>query len=561
MKGRHLPSESVSTVENIDMPRGDHWLSNKLLRRALTLAVLLCGMAGSIFAGWQVKQLTEAEASAQFEGLCDEIQIRIRARLNAHAVLLRGAKSLLATSAGVSRDDWHAYIATMRTEELVPGYQAVGFGPFIPGSRLGEHIAAVRSEELSEYRVTPDGERDSYAPIVYIEPLAGRNPRSLGFDLLSEPIRRRALERARDTGDLTLTDRLTLSSEDEIDAQPGALIYSPVYRAGAPTRTVGEKRDALKGWVFGAYRIGDLMSGTLPRHLTGSGETIGIRVYDGAKATPEKLLFTNNEGGTPQGNGAALLHAERTVDFGGHSWLLVFDGTPALTGLRYSSVWFTTLSGLVITGLLFGMILLYYKRFDAQRVAEGLAGRIRNMAFHDSLTNLPNRLLLRDRMEMALAASKRSGCHGAVMMVDLDNFKPLNDECGHAAGDLLLIEVAKRLRGGVRETDTVARIGGDEFVVLLANLTGGEEAAQREANAVAGKILAALARPYFLQPAAHGEQAIEHRCSSSIGITLFSEHETDQHRIIKRADTAMYEAKRTGRNRTRFDSSKGAAVN
>lgn len=134
------------------------------------------------------------------------------------------------------------------------------------------------------------------------------------------------------------------------------------------------------------------------------------------------------------------------------------------------------------------------------------------------------------------------------MMVDLDNFKPLNDTHGHAAGDLLLVEVARRLQGCVRNTDTVARLGGDEFIVLLTLLTGNEEAVRSEASAVAGKILRALASPYRLQGPAAGSLSIEHRCSSSIGVVIFGSADREPGGIVRRADAAMYAAKRAGRN-------------
>ncbi len=228
--------------------------------------------------------------------------------------------------------------------------------------------------------------------------------------------------------------------------------------------------------------------------------------------------------------------------------MLVFNGSQASADVSYLPAFLTGAGGLVISGLLFGMMLLLFKRADAQQTAEGYAEQIRGMAYHDSLTGLPNRPLLLDRLQMALAGCKRDHVHGELMMVDLDNFKPLNDTHGHAAGDLLLVEVARRLQGCVRNTDTVARLGGDEFIVLLTLLTGNEEAVRSEASAVAGKILRALASPYRLQGPAAGSLSIEHRCSSSIGVVIFGSADREPGGIVRRADAAMYAAKRAGRN-------------
>lgn len=180
--------------------------------------------------------------------------------------------------------------------------------------------------------------------------------------------------------------------------------------------------------------------------------------------------------------------------------------------------------------------------------------QIRQLAFYDPLTNLPNRRLLGERLGMAMAASKRNGCYGALMFLDLDNFKSLNDSSGHEVGDLLLIEVAVRLKHCLRETDTVARFGGDEFVILIGSqITEGSEFATL-AGHLAEKILKSLSAVYQLTLKRPGEPdlVIEHHCSASIGVTLFRGNEASQDDLLKWADVAMYEAKRAGRNQIRF---------
>ena len=180
--------------------------------------------------------------------------------------------------------------------------------------------------------------------------------------------------------------------------------------------------------------------------------------------------------------------------------------------------------------------------------------KIRNLAFFDSLTQLPNRRMLLDRLRQAMANSRRSGCYGALLFLDLDNFKPLNDTFGHHAGDLLLIQVAQRVSGCVRETDTVARFGGDEFVVMLAELDAKREASESLARGIAEKIRGVLAEPFFVN--IEREDAprllIEHCCTASIGVVMFIDHEATVEEIIKWADHAMYQAKNAGRNNVCF---------
>ena len=179
---------------------------------------------------------------------------------------------------------------------------------------------------------------------------------------------------------------------------------------------------------------------------------------------------------------------------------------------------------------------------------------IRNLAFYDALTRLPNRRLLDDRLGQAMAASKRSGQYGALLFMDLDNFKPLNDRYGHYAGDLLLVEAARRISSCVRETDTVARFGGDEFMVMLGELAVDKTESSEESRTVAEKIRSILAEPYILtiQQKSNECSTIEHRCTSSIGVAMFISNETAMEDIIKYADLAMYQAKRDGRNLIRF---------
>jgi diguanylate cyclase (GGDEF)-like protein/PAS domain S-box-containing protein len=176
--------------------------------------------------------------------------------------------------------------------------------------------------------------------------------------------------------------------------------------------------------------------------------------------------------------------------------------------------------------------------------------RIRDLAFYDSLTKLPNRTLLFDRLNSALNTSNRTKMHGALMFLDLDNFKTLNDTLGHDQGDQLLIEVGQRLRNCVREVDTVARLGGDEFVIMLECLDEQEIEAAIQTHAIAEKIRSNLAEFYLLKSNLKNktQHFVEHYSTGSIGFVLFMGHETSSEELLKRADLAMYQAKQSGRN-------------
>jgi diguanylate cyclase (GGDEF)-like protein/PAS domain S-box-containing protein len=171
--------------------------------------------------------------------------------------------------------------------------------------------------------------------------------------------------------------------------------------------------------------------------------------------------------------------------------------------------------------------------------------KVQHLAYYDYLTDLPNRLLLRDRLQQALVSSARNSRHGALMFIDLDNFKNLNDTLGHDMGDMLLKLVTQRLMSCIREGDTVSRLGGDEYVVMLLDLGEQSIEAAAQTEAIGEKILAALGQHYQLDKHAY-------RCTASIGVTLFNgnQHSTDE--LMKQADIAMYQAKKAGRNALRF---------
>ncbi len=181
--------------------------------------------------------------------------------------------------------------------------------------------------------------------------------------------------------------------------------------------------------------------------------------------------------------------------------------------------------------------------------------KILELAQHDSLTGLPNRVLLNERLGLNMAASKRHKRYSALMFMDLDNFKTINDTHGHFVGDLLLIEVARRINSCIRAVDMVSRFGGDEFVVILSELAAGKAESTVQSRVVAEKLRALLDKPYVLTYRQQGksEITVEHHCTTSIGVVLFNELDSNQDDILKWADAAMYQAKEAGGNMIRYD--------
>jgi diguanylate cyclase (GGDEF)-like protein/PAS domain S-box-containing protein len=192
-----------------------------------------------------------------------------------------------------------------------------------------------------------------------------------------------------------------------------------------------------------------------------------------------------------------------------------------------------------------GQVTNYVAAFSDITQRKQAEDKIEQLAFYDPLTGLPNRRLLVDRLRQAIASGARNARHGALLFIDLDNFKTLNDTLGHDIGDLLLQQVARRLATCVREGDSVARLGGDEFVVMLEDLSDNAQDAATQTEVVGEKILATLNKPYQLASYAH-------HSTPSIGVTLFADHQGTIDDLLKRADLAMYQAKAAGRNTLRF---------
>ncbi|MDO9048362.1 MAG: EAL domain-containing protein [Methylobacter sp.] len=192
-----------------------------------------------------------------------------------------------------------------------------------------------------------------------------------------------------------------------------------------------------------------------------------------------------------------------------------------------------------------GQVTHYVGAFTDLSEHKDAEAAIHRLAFYDPLTDLPNRRLLNEHLELAMTVSAHNRHYAAIMMIDLDNFKAINDTKGHGIGDQLLVEVAQRLKACVRQGDTLARLGGDEFVIMLENLSMEVDKAATQAQGVGEKVLKAINQPYLL--GGH-----KHHSSASVGISLFTNHEATSEEILKRADAAMYLAKNAGRNTMRF---------
>ncbi|MEZ0600977.1 EAL domain-containing protein [Paraburkholderia sp. IW21] len=736
------------------------------------------------------RQATRHELLTQFDFSLGDAVSRVEQRMGTYELLLRGVQSLFAATGEIDRDKFRNYVGALNLNANFSGIQAIGIVEWVPATQRNAHVAAMRRQGLDGYTIEPMGPREDYAPIIQREPYVGLNRTSPGFDAWTNPVRRRAMEQARDSGMASISGKVRLSVDTEADAHPGFIMYLPIYAQGQSQDSVAQRRAHLVGWVYASFRMHDVIAslyGEQPPGLT-------IAIYDGVEPSAAALLHR-----TPAAGGQhlpAVMSANEYLVVGGHDWTLSMsaqddfksrfgrnaelliasagvglsvllalltwlmmtgrgramrlasamtqelreneekfraiadctvnwevwwgsDGKPRWinpsvqkytgytveecmampdfagtliypedrprvapefvkglqgfrgddlefrcvrkdgslvwlsvswvpisdakgdfigfrtsgrditerkqveTELRIAAVAFDSQEPMMITdanakilrvnsaftqctGYTAGEVVgqtprmlrsgrhgaaFFRGMWEAIHRTGGWQGeiwdrrkngevypkwltisavmrddgvvshyvgthhditerkiaeeRIKELAFFDALTRLPNRTLLLDRLRQAITASARSETCGALLFIDLDHFKTLNDTMGHDKGDLLLQQVAQRLAASILESDTVARVGGDEFVVVLGSLHENRQEAASQTEAQGEKILAVLGMPYQL-----GD--IEYRSTASIGATVFMGQQASIDELMKQADLAMYKSKEKGRNAVCF---------
>jgi PAS domain S-box-containing protein len=264
----------------------------------------------------RVERSAENELDATFTYRARDLTASLVRRMAVYEQVLQGARGFLRGSVDVSQQDFADYYAVLRLNERFPGIEALGIASIIPAARLDAHVAAMRAAGFADYEVNPPGPRDPYTSVTHIQPFGGRNLRAFGFDMFSEPVRRAAMEAARDSGAASATGRVTLVQEGAGGVQPGFLMYVPVYRPGLPRATLEERRAAIAGWVYAPFRMSDLMLGLGGEHAS----DLDVEIYDGQQALESALLY-RSPGARPSGARAMFAHTD-VIETAGRNWLL-----------------------------------------------------------------------------------------------------------------------------------------------------------------------------------------------------------------------------------------------
>ncbi len=339
--------------------------------------LLATGLGVTAVATMYQKSGAEMDARREFDSICGEIQSRIENRLKAREEILRGASAFFADDNGVTREEWREFADHLQIRENLPGTEAIGFAPLVSSRQLAQHVAKIRGDGFPDYEVRPPGERDFYAPVVFLEPFSGRNLLTFGYDMFADPVRRAAMEWARDHNAAALTGRLSLTQEGGEGAQAGVVMYMPVYRMGSAHGTVAERRSAILGWVGCPYRMDELMGGILGPLDVWDKWHIRLKIFDGGTEDPEALLYNSRPGDGLIPAGALTLRTP--IDAGAREWLLSFTQSGEGRALvDYDNVWLTTGAGTIISLLLAGLVLsLRNTKFEAKKIADRLTADLR----------------------------------------------------------------------------------------------------------------------------------------------------------------------------------------
>jgi diguanylate cyclase (GGDEF)-like protein len=704
----------------------------RYLQRTLPWLILGIGLVITYLLQNIAYQTNFKNVQERFEFRANEIVSNIESRIESYKIVLLGAKGLFLSSQNVERDEFREYVRQLNLAQSYPGIQGVGFSLLVKPEDLAAHTQKIRDEGFPYFAVTPIGIRDTYTSIVYLEPFDWRNQRAFGYDMFSEPMRRKAMQQARDTNSIITSGKVTLVQETERNKQPGFLMYLPVYHHDKLHTTLAERRENILGWVYAPFRMHDLMLGIMGPHFGEIGNSIAFDIYDGNTPAPENLMYDfEAQIVTRSSNHEPVFSTLKRVDIGGHIWTIAIRSLPSLeSNLAYKNAEYIAVSGVIVSlltafivwlllngrerafatakimtqelrsseahtsrlnralkllsdcnmamlraeneqlllkdicqmivdqggylmawvgyaqhdenksvlpmaeagdidnyldsikvswadnaygqgptgiairtgatdinhdylndprmapwresalqhgyqssiaiGLLnnkgaFGALTIYSKHpfafsKDEVELLEELAAdlsygittlrtraehklsedKVTFLAYHDTLTKLPNRLLLRESFSHLSKTALQKQIKIGVVLLDLDNFKHVNDALGHNMGDKLLTLVTERLLNNIHKTDILSRLDSDKFVLLLNDIPDNSHFVKRIQHIINN----------FSDPFEVDTNVID--TTASIGISIFPNDGSELDLLLKKADIAMYHAKDYGRNMCQF---------
>jgi PAS domain S-box-containing protein len=313
----------------------------------LPATLLICSIILTLVAWYISRRHLQDKAKDRFEYNVSDIHSAIRVRMLEYEQVLRNAVGFFYAADTVTRSEWKTYVQTLRLQEFYPGILGLGYTVRLSPSEVESFTKKIQAEGFPDFKVWPEERRDEYHSIVFLEPFEGRNLRAFGFDMYTEEKRRKAMQRAENTGEPALSQMVILVQETSKDVQKGCLLYLPVYDRRMPLATQQQRQAALKGFVYSPFRMKDLMRGILGSEAV----EIEFEIYDGKSIDTSRLFFASHGYNSKKEN--ADFSTTRPLQVAGHDWTLVFTSRePYVTTFETSQPNIIALAGILVNLLL-----------------------------------------------------------------------------------------------------------------------------------------------------------------------------------------------------------------
>ncbi|MCA9387160.1 CHASE domain-containing protein [Candidatus Dojkabacteria bacterium] len=312
-----------------------------ILLTSITLTILFAGL---------IDQTAADDARNAFQSEVVRAKAKIEERLYIYINALDGAKGLLSASENVSREEWKLYIDTLHIQENYPGIQGIGYAVFVKPEELEAHVKSIQDEGFDNYTIKPEGLRNLYSSIIYIEPFDSRNIQAFGYDMFQEPVRRAAMEKARDAGTPHMSGKITLVQEIDNDVQPGFLIYAPYYKNGITPNNIDERRSSILGYTYSPFRARDFVQGVIGVEGINN---IGVKINDGVTIDESTQLYSDIDQKLDNNENSRFSKTE-TIYVAGRPWTISFFSSEDYAYTIYSRI-----APLIILGMGIGVSILF----------------------------------------------------------------------------------------------------------------------------------------------------------------------------------------------------------
>jgi diguanylate cyclase (GGDEF)-like protein len=493
------------------------------LRSPIPWITLSAGIALSVAVWIGLERNRLEQAQALFDRQAHATELAVRTRLMAYEQMALVAAAHVAAMPVPTRRSWRDFATQLDLPRRFPGVQAIGYAERVPASARDAHVKRVRSDGVAGYDIAPAGARSQYFPIALSEPDGAAGARGVGFDVFTDPGRRAAMERARDSGEAAITGPIVFGAGTRAGerAEGGFILYVPVFTSETPPATALERADALAGFVCAILHMPQLMRGVLGAD---SLPVLDVRVLDDAPDAASTALFDTR----PEPRADAAFSRQVAFPFDGRAWTIVFTSRPDFEArVAKGRSW-----GMLAWGLGASLLLSILTV-----MLVGTWNRTHQASMRDPLTGLYNRRYLDETIGRELPRARRLGESVGVIALDIDHFKRLNDTFGHDAGDFVLRTLGEQLRSATRDSDIACRFGGEEFGIILP----GASLAAAHARADALRMTIARMRLEF------GGKPLG-PLTVSAGVACMPPHAQDWTYTLQAADRALYAAKQRGRN-------------